>query len=67
MIKWLQVKENSEQTTVLDEALVLLLLNNMWDELIDHDPKKLFSLGERLVNESKQKMYVVNTQKMGVV
>ena len=36
-----------ELTTVSDEALTLLLLENMWDKWIDHDPKEFFGPGER--------------------
>jgi len=37
----------SELTTVSDEALALLLLDNMWDNWNDHDPKVFFGPGER--------------------
>ena len=42
-----KTQKNSELTTVSDEALALLLLDNMWDKWIDHDPKEFFGPGER--------------------
>ncbi len=39
--------KNLELTTVSNEALTLLLLENMWDKWIDHDPKEFFGPGER--------------------
>jgi len=42
-----KTQQISELTTVSDEALALLLLDNMWDKWIDHDPKEFFGPGER--------------------